>query len=145
MRFRNTYLATVAALAASLDAVMSYEVAGFKLGTLFTAADLSTKQYCGVVVDATGKVALAGANVNIIGVLQNKPIAGALAEIDCDGVTKGIAGAAIAAGDKLMVNATGQFLTLSGAAGTKCVGIALEAAAGASVVIAVKLGQYGQL
>lgn len=124
---------------------MSFEVAGFKLGTQVAAADLSAKQYCGMVIDSAGKVNTAGANVNIIGVLQNKPTSGQVAELDCDGVTKGIAGAAIAAGDKLMVSASGQFLTLAGAAGTKCVGIALEAAAGANVVIAVKLGQYGQL
>jgi len=86
---------------------MAYQIEGDDF-SLEAAADLSPHQYKFVVVDATGKAALAGDNGNAIGILQNKPTAGQSAAIKYAGPSKFIGAAAIAAGQKIGSNATGQ-------------------------------------
>jgi hypothetical protein len=119
---------------------MSYEIPGFKLGTLKASVDLSAQQYHAVSISGTGTVALCGAGLIAVGVLQNKPISGDSAEIDCSGVTKMVAGAAITPGteSRVMSDSTGRAITAA-TAGSKVLGIALEAATAAGQIIAVKL------
>jgi len=114
---------------------MAYEIPGFSF-TLPAAADLSALQFRAVNVDATGKAALPAALGRIIGVLQNKPTLNQAATIVCSGISKVTAGAAIAAGANVEVDALGRVITR--ATGIPA-GIALEAASGAGIVIAVYL------
>ncbi len=110
---------------------MGYEVPLQNI-TLEAAADLTTKQYYAVKVDANGKAALAGAGELAVGVLQNVPAAGQAATIMVSGVTKAIYGATVTAGNKLMVNADGKFVPYAapGAGVTNhAVAIALESGA----------------
>jgi len=116
---------------------MAYEVPGFKLPGHTASADLSASQFLAVVPHTTaGQVALAGAGVKIAGVLQNDPAAGEAAEVMVDGVTKGVSGAAISAGDEVEVDAAAKFITLSSGIS---VGFAIEAAAGADDILSVLL------
>lgn len=120
---------------------MAYEVTGFKLGTLLANADLTASQYLFVVANSSSKVALAGAGVDVLGVLNNDPNTNQSAEVVVNGVAKVRAGAAVAAGAKVMANASGQAITAT--ATNKAVGVALAAAAAANEVIPVLLKDMG--
>lgn len=119
---------------------MSYEIPGFKLGTLKASVDLSADQYHFAAISGTGTVGLCGAGATAIGVIQNKPVSGDAVELDCDGVTKVVAGAAITPGTeaRVMSDSTGRAITAA-TTGSKILGIALEAATAAGQLIAVKL------
>lgn len=120
---------------------MAYEIPGFSF-TLPAAADLSASQYCAVTVNSSLQAALAGAGVDIVGILQNKPTAaGTAATIVANGVSKAKAGAAITAGAKVMTNASGLVITAT--ATNKGIGFALAAAGGANEVIPVLLKDLG--
>ena len=54
--------------------------------TLIAAADLSAKQFFGVILDSAGKAALAGTAGQVIGILQNKPTSGQAAIVAISGV-----------------------------------------------------------
>src|SRR5437763_894650 len=71
-------------------------------------ADLSSSQYLGIVIGSNGKAAVAGAGAMIVGVLQNKPKTTDTAAVRVSGLTKMVAGGTVTAGDKIMVNASGQ-------------------------------------
>ena len=87
---------------------MPYEIPFNKI-SLEAAADLSAQQYKYVKVDAAGKAAAIAAATDLpIGVLQNKPLAGAAAEIMVDGVTKLQADAALTPGALIGTSADGQ-------------------------------------
>jgi hypothetical protein len=110
---------------------MGYEIPLQSI-TLEAAADLSTKQYHAIKVDANGKAALASAGEPAVGVLQNDPGIGQAATVMVFGVTKAIYGASVAPGNKLMVNADGQFVPYAapGAGATNhVVGVALTGGA----------------
>lgn len=123
---------------------MSIEVAGFKPGIHEAGADLSTKQFLAVKISADFKVDVSGDGELSMGVLQNDPVLGEAAEIEMDGISKAIIGAAVAFGAKLAADAAGKLIT---AVATKhVVAIAQEAGGGANEVIAVKVvGAAGQL
>ncbi len=77
--------------------------------TRVAAADLSAKQYHFVKLDTDGKVAaITGATDIPYGVLQNKPIADAEAELVLLGITKISADEALNEGDVLGTSADGQ-------------------------------------
>lgn len=118
---------------------MAYEIPGFKLGTLLAAADLSASQYCFVILDNTGKVALPTATGQVvIGVLQNKPTAGQVCEIMVMGVTFLKAdGVGLTAGDKIEALTTTGTAQVAAGAGTNINGVALETAAAAAVFSAL--------
>lgn len=121
---------------------MGFEIPGFKIGTQVAAADLTASRHRFVTLDTSGKVALAGtAGVKALGVLQSPAAAGEAAEVMVDGVTKVIAGAAIAATGPVTTDSQGRAIT---AAATHTVnGVALQTAAAAGEVIAVLLGYGG--
>jgi len=106
------------------------------------SADLSASQYCLVVVNANGQLALPAAQAVTDGVLQDKPNGqGVEGEVAILGVTKLVTGAAVAAGDPLTPNASGQAVTA--AAGQFVRARALAASAGAGVIIpALLIGPY---
>jgi hypothetical protein len=117
---------------------MAYEVPLHKPPVGLAAADLSTPQYKFVKVSAANAVNLVTASTDVVlGVLQNKPVLGQAAEVECFGVTKVLSGAAVAAGVGVMADATARAVTAT--ATNKPQGISLEAAAGAGELISVLL------
>jgi hypothetical protein len=137
---------------------MAYEIPVLDI-TLTAAADLSAKQYFAVAVDTNGKAALAGAGVQAIGILQNKPIAGAAAQVRVYGISKMVAGAVVAKGAAVAADTNGKAKAAvaatvntsdAGAAGDPVVGsyalgIALESAAADLNVITVAILQMGAI
>ena len=101
--------------------------------SIAASADLSASVWCGVTVDANGRLALPAANGQIIGVLQNKPTAlKKIGKVRIPGMGSCVAkaGGTVTAGDALKVDATGAFITASAgdvSNGYK-VGVALESA-----------------
>lgn len=107
------------------------------------AGDLSALQFRAVDLDANGRAAQqTSAGGRVYGVLQNKPKA-----IDRDavvrlaGITKWTAGAAIARGADVTVDASGRCITA--ATGNRRAGIARSAAGAAGDTISVVLGRDG--
>lgn len=80
--------------------------------TLVAAADLSAKQYFGIIVDSTGKAALGAgaAGEAFVGVLQNDPTSGQAAAIRTLGPTPVQCGGVFAAGDLLSLDSAGKFV-----------------------------------
>lgn len=79
---------------------MAYEISNYSVRiTLVAGADLSSSQYLFVKLDGTGKaVVCSAATDRPIGVLQNKPVAGAEAAVVVTGGTKLKAGASVSIG-----------------------------------------------
>jgi predicted RecA/RadA family phage recombinase len=119
---------------------VAYEQPGYKF-TLLAAADLRTHQFKFVDVDATGRAALGANGGRVIGVNQGKPNTGEAVEITHSGISKVYAGAAVAAGDEIMSDATGRAITATST--NQRIGVALQAAAAANVLIAVLLRTRG--
>lgn len=123
---------------------MSYEIPGFKPGSLKAGADLRTSRYLGVKLDANGDLVLAGDGDLNFAILQNKPNTGEECEIDCDGFSKAVAGAAFDEGDKLATDAAGKFITA--ASGKHVAAVAVTAPGGADELPVVKIvGAAGAL
>lgn len=115
----------------------AYEVPGLKIGTLTAAADLSTHQFKCVKMTSTGINVCGVAGEGVEGILQNKPAAlGQEVELMCNGISKAVAGAAITKGAQVMTDASGRVITAA-TAGSKIIGVALEAAANAGEIIPV--------
>ncbi len=94
--------------------------------SLPAAADLSASQYCGVVINSSGLLALAGAG-DCDGVLQNKPAAAGRAANYCiGGRTKVKAGGTINPGDEVTTDSTGRFVA-AGSGEITC-GVCVEGA-----------------
>lgn len=91
---------------------MSFEVPGFVNGVQQATADLSADQYLCVKCDNTGKIALCDTLAEkVMGILQNKPLAGQGADVMVTGISKAVASGSITAGDKLEVTAAGKVQT----------------------------------
>lgn len=106
---------------------MSWELRLFTIPGQVAEVDLTAAQFHAVVFGTDqGEVNLAGAGDRLVGVLQNKPDVGEAAEVMVKGVTKAVAGAAVAIHAALEIDANGRFITL--AAGVFA-GWALEVAA----------------
>ncbi len=111
--------------------------------TLVSSIDWTdpANQYIGVSVNAAGEAAIAISGETVVGVMQNNPRTGGEGTVGCRGVTKATAGGAIAIGNAVTVNATGQF-TDAGAPPTGAaneVGVALSAAGAANEICSVLL------
>lgn len=125
--------------------------------TVTAGADLSAAQFRAVKLNSSGAVVLAGAGEDAIGVLQSKPASGQAATVRVAGITKFVAGAAIAGGVRVASDASGKAKTAvaasvktddAGAAADAVVasftlGHAMEASAGADQVISVLLAKSG--
>ena len=115
---------------------MAYEVPGLMI-TGIANADFTAEQYKGCKLNSSGLIVLAGLNeVNILGVIQNKPGAGEAVTVMVDGVSIGIAGAAVNPGPVSM-DAQGRFIQTTTV--NPRVGYALEGAGAAGVHIPVAL------
>lgn len=113
---------------------MSFEIPGHKLGVLTADADFSAKQYYGVKVTSTG-LAIAGAGDAIIGVLQDHPKSGQVAEVMVNGCSRALAGGTIAKGDLIACGASGTFVVATkGKTDTSDAGAASDPLIGSNVV-----------
>ena len=121
---------------------MAFEIPGDTV-SLDAAGDLSANKFH-FVTAASGVATLAGAGVHVVGVLQNDPAAaGRAAAIVTSGVSKVVAGAAVAANANVTPNASGRAVTAG--MGDVVAGIALEAAGADGEIISVQLRAAGQL
>ena len=122
---------------------MAYEQTLRTIG-LPASADLSASQFCFVVVNANGQLALPAAGGDAEGILQDKPNgAGVVGEVGILGVSKLVVGAAgVTAGDLLTTDAAGKAVTA--ASTNKILGRALATGA-AGVIIPALIQQKGKL
>ncbi len=121
----------------SLDADDSLAVYTGVPGMVGSASPNSGHQYKFVKVTGRHQVGLAGAGDTVVGVLQNKPqVDGQAATVGIFGVSVVRTGGAVDPGDEVEVDANGCAVALS--AGTS-VGVAIEGAAGADLLISVLL------
>lgn len=119
---------------------MAYEV---NVGQDFSwdaSADLSAKQFYLAVLNSSKQIAVAGANVGCLGVIQDGgAAAGRRAVVRYGGISKVVCGGNFNAGDKLASDANGKAVKATAAsvsagtpeplAGSLVIGIALEAGA----------------
>lgn len=121
---------------------MAYEIPGFSF-TLPAGVDLSSSLYCGVTLSSTSKAVLPAAQGDrIVGVLNNKPKANEAATIVQTGIVQMKAGDVVnlsAGGTVVMADTSGRAVPFTGTAGDYPVGVALEAASAANIIIAVLL------
>lgn len=122
---------------------MAYEIPGFKLGTKVANADLRTSQFLAVVLNGSDKIAVSGAGVAILGILNNKPNTDQVCEVIVDGVAKARVGAGVTVGDKLTPNGSGQLIEATPE--DYVVGTALATAANANEIIPVQLLPEGAI
>jgi hypothetical protein len=122
---------------------MAYEQTLRTIG-LPASADLSASQFCFVVVNANGQLALPAAGGDAEGILQDKPNgAGVVGEVGILGVSKLVVGAAgVTGGDLLASDANGKAVTA--VTGNKILGRALATGA-AGVIIPALIQQKGKL
>lgn len=120
---------------------MAYEQPVALHGTFTASADLSTHQLKFVKISGSNTCTITAASTDaVVGVLQNKPALGQEASVMTLGISKCLAGAAVAAGAEVMSDASARAITASAAAGAnRVIGVALEAAAAAGEVISVLL------
>lgn len=103
---------------------MAYQVPGFRIN-IISGADLTTKKFRFVKVNADAKAVLAGADENAVGVLQDEAVLGEATNIMVSGITKVVAGGAVTAGSNISSDANGEAVTAGAGA---ILGIALESA-----------------
>lgn len=92
------------------------------------AVTFAAKQYFACIAHTVeGQVTIAGANARIMGVVQNKPADGEVAQVRTarGNTTKASCGAAVTAGDDIITDSNGEFILAAGAA-QKVVGKALS-------------------
>jgi hypothetical protein len=107
------------------------------------ASDYSAKQYFACVLDANGQAALPSSGADVYGVVQDKPAVGRVTAVATAGVTKWVAGAAVAAGALVMTDGAGKCITATST--NYAVGIAEQAASGNNIVISVALIRGGKV
>lgn len=106
---------------------MAIQIPGFKYGNLLAAVAHTSNQFKAVVINTSGKIALAGAGVAIDGILQNNPAQDYPCAVMKDGVSKAVAGATVALGDQLTPDANGKLIPA--VATDHIVGVAMESGA----------------
>lgn len=113
---------------------------GINVGLDFTfpaSADLTGKQFLFGVLNSSGQVAVAGANVSCVGVIQDEPAAsGRACDVRCFGITKVKLGGSLTANDKVASDSAGKAVKATAAsvsagtpeplAGSYTMGIILE-------------------
>ena len=112
---------------------MAYEQMLRNVG-LPASADLSASQFCFVVVNSSGQLALPTAGGDADGILQDKPSAqGVEGSVAVLGISKlVVAAAGVTAGDLIMTDAAGKAVTAT--AGKKILGRALATGAGGTII-----------
>ena len=79
--------------------------------------DLTGKLFYLAKLDATGQFVLAGSGDAVFGAIIEEAVAGKPATVLYNGLSKVIAGASIAAGDRLQSDVNGKAITLAGGVG----------------------------
>ena len=103
------------------------------------SGDLSADQHLFVSLNGSSQLAVAGANVSVLGVLQDAPSAATReGTVRCFGITKVVAGGTVTVNDKVASDASGKAVKATVAsvtagtpeklAGSYTVGIALQSA-----------------
>ncbi len=122
---------------------MAYEQPNFSIGIYVAGEDLSSKQWEVVKMTTSGKIQAVTSSGSYLGVLQNNPTSGLEADVMVIGVSKVKAGGAFNKGGRLKVNQAATAIagalvavTSGTAAISNNVGIALEAAAQGSDIVA---------
>lgn len=112
------------------------------VGYIKAAADYSTNQFYAVKLDANGDFELCDtAGEFIDGIICEPAVLGEALGVTFSGIEKGAAGAAVAAGALLAVDATGRFIT---AVSTNAIVAKAQSAAGAAgELISVFIGYKG--
>ena len=116
---------------------MAYEAAQIKVGQFTASADLSAKQYHFVKMSGNNTVTVCAAITDLpIGILQNAPSSGGVAEVALFGISKVKADGTLAAGNIIGTSADGQADAIAAGTDTTVytMGIALNAAAAGDVV-----------
>lgn len=104
--------------------------------------DLSAKQFYAMELSAADQVDLCdNAADTVIGILQNKPVAGAAATVRMIGRSQAVAGGVIAVGDLVGTDGNGKLVAKTADKDKVC-GIALTAATGDGKIFEVALGVY---
>jgi len=112
------------------------------VGFVAAGANLSSNQFFGVKLDAAGDAVLCDTlGEACLGVLTNDPTLGCAAGITIGGAQKSVAGAAVAAGAFVTVNAAGKFITA--ASGHAINGVAQSASGADGELITVVLKYMG--
>ena len=118
---------------------MAFERPGQMDGHHRAAGDYRALQFRAMALDANGLMAQnTTAGGRIAGVLQNKPNLNEACTVMLSGVTKIVAGAAVAVGAEIASDAAGRAVTA--VAGNHVIGEAETAAANAGELISVRLG-----
>ncbi len=119
---------------------MAIETPGFSF-SLEASADLSAAQHHCVDIDGNGRVAVVtGSGDDVAAILQNDPDAlGVAAALMKTGISKVVAGAAIAAGVLVMSNASGRAITAT--SGQVVFGRTIDAVGADGEVVSVLLGE----
>jgi hypothetical protein len=100
-------------------------------------------QFLAVKVTASRQVNLANAGGEAIdGILQNDPVAGFVADVGFNGISKAVAGAAFAAGALLMTDTSARLITAT--AGLYVVAEAIEPATAVNQVVTVRVAPNGK-
>jgi hypothetical protein len=116
---------------------MAYEQGLRSIGVP-ASADLSSDQFLFVTTNSSGQLALTAAGAVADGILQDKPNGqGVEGQVGILGVSKVVTGAAVTAGDALMVDGSGRAITAT--AGNWVRARALASSGGAGVIIPVLL------
>jgi hypothetical protein len=123
---------------------MAYQEDGaylaFPAASDFSSTTGSNSQKLAVVLNSSGNLAIAGANVRILGVMIDDPKAGAKGTVQTRDTAKAIAGSAIAlTAPFLKTNGSGQLIPCTTPGTDIVVAQALAAATGAGSVIPVRL------
>lgn len=117
---------------------MSIEIPGRTIGTMLSGSDLSTKQYRFHKENSSQQIIpCTVAGEDALGVLQNAPTSGHAATLMADGVSKVVAGAAIAAAAAVATDNAGRAVTA--ASGNKILGYCVIPAAAAGEICSVSL------
>ena len=111
---------------------------------LLATATLASKQYYIVQASSTAgevKQSDTAATDPILGIVQNDPAAGEVAEVAFQGICKAAAETGVSYGDSLTVSSTGRVKTTT-TDGDRIVGLALEATTAAGDIIPVLLSLH---
>ena len=111
---------------------------------LVATGSLASNQYYVVLAASTAgtvKVATTKATDKVIGILQNDPAAGEVAEVAFLGICKAAAETTVVYGERLTVSSTGRVKTVA-ADGDRGIGVALEASSAAGDIIRIIVTNY---
>lgn len=112
---------------------MAYQNVSHHSVSLVAAGDLSAKQFCAIAVNSAGRAAIADADDQVIGIVQNNPAAGQAANVAYGGVSKAKLGGTVAAGARVTSNASGEIIAAA-SAGDSVIGVALNGGASGEII-----------